>query len=123
MPKTKTVFLARPTVSSILMTQMVGRALRGEKAGGTKEAYVVTFIDDWEEKIAWANPENLMENEDDFDDTSRDYTKHEVRLISIAKIEEFARIIDETVDTSILESLEFMKRVPIGMYVFSFIET
>ena len=33
-PKTGTVFLARPTVSTILMTQMVGRALRGPAAGG-----------------------------------------------------------------------------------------
>ena len=36
LPKTKTVFLARPTVSSILMTQMVGRALRGTAAGGNQ---------------------------------------------------------------------------------------
>ena len=35
LPQTQTVFLARPTVSTILMTQMVGRALRGVKAGGT----------------------------------------------------------------------------------------
>ena len=52
LPKTKTVFLTRPTVSSVLMTQMVGRALRGEKAGGTKEAYIVSFIDNWNERIA-----------------------------------------------------------------------
>lgn len=41
LPKTHTVFLTRPTVSTILMTQMVGRALRGLKAGGTKDAYIV----------------------------------------------------------------------------------
>lgn len=35
LPQTKTVFLARPTVSKILMTQMVGRALRGTAAGET----------------------------------------------------------------------------------------
>ncbi len=51
-PKTKTVFLTRPTVSSVLMTQMVGRALRGKAAGGTSEAYIVSFIDRWNEKIA-----------------------------------------------------------------------
>lgn len=33
LPQTQTVFLARPTVSTILMTQMIGRALRGVKAG------------------------------------------------------------------------------------------
>lgn len=31
LPQTKTVFLARPTVSTILMTQMIGRALRGKR--------------------------------------------------------------------------------------------
>ena len=45
LPQTKTVFLARPTVSTILMTQMIGRALRGQAAGGTSEAYIVSFID------------------------------------------------------------------------------
>lgn len=36
LPQTKTVFMARPTISTILMTQMIGRALRGTVAGGTK---------------------------------------------------------------------------------------
>ena len=53
LPQTKTVFLARPMVSKVLMTQMVGRALRGVKAGGTEKAYIVSFIDQWNEKIAW----------------------------------------------------------------------
>ena len=56
LPQTQTVFLARPTVSRVLMTQMVGRALRGVSAGGTKEAYIVSFIDDWEDKIAFEAP-------------------------------------------------------------------
>lgn len=55
MPQTKTVFLARPTVSKILMTQMVGRALRGTAAGGTAKAYIVSFVDQWNENIAWCN--------------------------------------------------------------------
>lgn len=59
-PKTGTVFLARPTVSTILMTQMVGRALRGPAAGGTDTAYIVSFVDDWDEHIAWVNPGELV---------------------------------------------------------------
>ena len=51
LPQTKTVFLARPTVSTILMTQMIGRALRGEAAGGTSSAYIVSFVDNWNEHI------------------------------------------------------------------------
>ena len=56
LPQTKTVFLARPTVSKILMTQMIGRALRGTAAGGTSEAHIVSFVDKWNENIAWCNP-------------------------------------------------------------------
>lgn len=58
-PKAHTVFLTRPTVSKILMTQMVGRALRGPAAGGTVDAYIVSFIDDWQCKIAWESPSHL----------------------------------------------------------------
>lgn len=58
-PKAHTVFLTRPTVSKILMTQMVGRALRGPDAGGTVDAYIVSFIDDWQCKIAWESPTQL----------------------------------------------------------------
>lgn len=58
-PKAHTVFLTRPTVSKILMTQMVGRALRGPAAGGTVDAYIVSFIDDWQCKIAWESPSRL----------------------------------------------------------------
>lgn len=61
LPKTHTVFLARPTTSKILMTQMIGRGLRGEAAGGTKEAYIVSFIDDWLDKINWVSPSQLEE--------------------------------------------------------------
>lgn len=122
LPKTKTVFLTRPTVSSILMTQMIGRALRGERAGGTKEAYIVSFIDEWKEKIAWVNAENLINCEEEFADKYAAYQKRLTRMLSIAKIEEFARIMDETVDTAKLESIDFMKRVPLGMYMFTFID-
>lgn len=48
-PRTQTVFLARPTKSESLLSQMVGRALRGPRAGGTEKAYLVTFVDSWKE--------------------------------------------------------------------------
>jgi superfamily II DNA or RNA helicase len=48
-PKTKSVFLARPTKSEALLSQMVGRALRGPRAGGTAQAFLVTFVDTWKE--------------------------------------------------------------------------
>ncbi len=48
-PKTQTVFLVRPSRSDALLTQMIGRALRGPKAGGTREAHLVTFVDTWKQ--------------------------------------------------------------------------
>ena len=47
-PKTQTVFIVRPTNSEALLAQMVGRALRGVQAGGTRDAHLVTFVDTWQ---------------------------------------------------------------------------
>jgi superfamily II DNA or RNA helicase len=45
LPMARTAFLARPTISRILMQQMVGRVLRGPLAGGETDAYVVYLRD------------------------------------------------------------------------------
>lgn len=122
LPKTHTVFLTRPTVSTTLMTQMVGRALRGLKAGGTKEAYVVSFVDDWNDKIAWVNPETLTDAEYHEKETDNEKRNNSLRLVSIAKMEEFALMADASVDTSALDSISAIERIPLGMYVFSTFE-
>lgn len=122
LPRTKTVFLARPTVSSIMMTQMVGRALRGQAAGGTDDAYIVSFIDHWNEHISWINPESLFEGNNDFVNSDVDRAKHELRMISLSKIEEFASILDNSIDTAALEKVPFAQRIPVGMYAFSYLE-
>lgn len=122
LPQTKTVFLARPTVSSILMTQMVGRALRGTAAGGTSEAYIVSFVDNWNEHIAWVNPENLFNGSNEFEDTPADRAKRDLRTIAISKIEEFASVLDDAVDTTALEKVPFIQRIPLGMYAFTYLE-
>lgn len=122
LPQTKTVFLARPTVSSILMTQMVGRALRGTAAGGTSEAYIVSFVDNWNEHIAWVNPESLFSGSNGFEDTPAERTKHILRTIAISKIEEFASVLDDAVDTAALEKVPFVQRIPLGMYAFTYLE-
>lgn len=121
-PKTHTVFLTRPTVSTTLMTQMVGRALRGLKAGGTKEAYIVSFVDDWNDKIAWVNPETLTEAEYHEKETLAETQKQQIRLIAISKIEEFARMADAAVDTSALDSTPAIELIPLGMYMLSTLE-
>lgn len=121
LPQTKTVFLARPTVSMTLMTQMVGRALRGVKAGGTDVAYAVSFIDNW--NIPFVSPDSLIEDESaSFDDADSNRQNREIRLISISKIQEFAKILDDTVDTSAIEAIPFVQRIPIGMYSFTYLD-
>jgi superfamily II DNA or RNA helicase len=59
-PEIQTVFLTRPTHSEILMRQMVGRALRGPAAGGTADAYLVSFEDHWERFLEWQHPLDLV---------------------------------------------------------------
>lgn len=44
-PNTSAAIIARPTISLVLYSQMIGRAIRGEKAGGNKEADIITVID------------------------------------------------------------------------------
>lgn len=122
LPQTKTVFLARPTVSSILMTQMVGRALRGTAAGGTSEAHIVSFVDNWNEHIAWVNPESLFNGSNEFEDNPADRVKRDLRTIAISKIEEFATILNDAIDTTALEKVPFVQRIPLGMYAFTYLE-
>lgn len=122
LPKTGTVFLARPTVSTILMTQMVGRALRGTAAGGTESAYIVSFVDDWDEHIAWVNPESIFSGNNEFSDDAADRVRRELRMIALSKIEEFATMLDSSIDTTALEKVPFTQRIPIGMYAFTYLE-
>ena len=44
-PKANVAIIARPTQSLVLYSQMVGRVIRGEHAGGTKSCRVVTVVD------------------------------------------------------------------------------
>lgn len=104
------------------MTQMVGRALRGPEAGGTASAYIVSFVDHWNEHIAWVNPESLFDGNNDFRDNDPERIKRELRMIAISKIEEFASILDDSVDTSALEKVPFEQRIPVGMYAFTYLE-
>lgn len=44
-PKTSAIVIARPTKSHVLYAQMVGRGIRGSKAGGNKTCEISTVID------------------------------------------------------------------------------
>ncbi|BAY31190.1 type III restriction enzyme res subunit [Nostoc carneum NIES-2107] len=108
-PNIQTVFITRQTTSSILMTQMIGRALRGEKVGGSSEANIVLFFDEWKRLIDWTNPKD--------GDT---LDKEEVRIkryypleyISIRLVEELSKSIEYTE----FELIKFKKICPIGWY-------
>ena len=94
------------------MTQMVGRALRGPAAGGTDTAYIGSFVDDWDEHIAWVNPESLFEEDNEFSDDMADRIQREIRMISLSKIEEFATMLDNSIDTTALEKGSFYPADP-----------
>ena len=121
LPKIQTVFLTRPTVSEILMTQMIGRGLRGVKAGGTKETNVVSFIDNWRDKIMWVTPEIIINSEDDFKDKARINKHKKFLLMSIEQLESYAILQDNDIDESTKErirALRFVERIPTGYYFF-----
>ncbi|MFR7992038.1 MAG: DEAD/DEAH box helicase family protein [Lachnospiraceae bacterium] len=61
-PTIQTVFLARKTENSKLITQMVGRGLRGLKVGGTEVAYLVDFGNNKLDKILWETPDASKNN-------------------------------------------------------------
>ena len=123
LPQTRSVFLTRPTTSATLMTQMIGRALRGSKAGGTNEAYIVSFIDDWQDKITWVNAKTLMNEQKELREGElSDRVENIYEQISFAKLEEYIHLLDASIDTTQFESIPFIKRIPLGMYAFTFVD-
>lgn len=64
-PTIQTVFLARKTENSKLITQMVGRGLRGLKVGGTEVAYLVDFGNNKLDKMLWETPDASKKTADD----------------------------------------------------------
>jgi len=112
-PDIKTVMLTRQTTSSILMTQMIGRALRGIRAGGgphKSEANIVLFIDNWKGLIndVWAHYEGSSE---DLPPVVRGYRPLE--YISIALIDNISRQIDNCLNFS---PAKFIEYIPVGWY-------
>lgn len=60
-PDVQTVFLTRETNSDSLLMQMIGRGLRGVKAGGTEVAYIVAFHDTWDTFNDWLDPKEFID--------------------------------------------------------------
>lgn len=92
-PEAQTVFLTRQTTSQILLTQMVGRALRGPRFGGTDTAYIVSFIDDWRHRINWAGFGPLQDGAAD-ERESESVRRLSVQLVSVELVGRLARQMD-----------------------------
>jgi len=109
-PDVKTVFLTRDTNSNILFTQMIGRALRGEGAGGNKTtADIVMFTDSWNRHIHFANS-RLLGGKEDNETKERGYRPIElIRLDLLDKLE--LEYQNQDYEKSIFDL------IPIGWYV------
>lgn len=109
-PDVRTCFITRQTTSKILLTQMVGRALRGPKFGGTAEAYMVFFTDNWEQLINWA--EYDLESGGIGPDDGDHLPRPPLRYISI----ELVRKLASQMDSGVNISPPFKTLLPVGWY-------
>jgi superfamily II DNA or RNA helicase len=115
-PDVKTVFLTRDTNSNILFTQMIGRALRGEGAGGNKStADIVLFSDNWNRHICFASNRSVGGKED-LEIKERGYRPLElIRLDLLDKLE--LEYQNQDFEKSIFDL------IPIGWYVVAYTDT
>ncbi|MBI2893936.1 MAG: DEAD/DEAH box helicase family protein [Deltaproteobacteria bacterium] len=116
LPDAQTVFLTRQTTSQILLTQMIGRALRGPKFGGTPDAFIVSFVDDWQQAIRWAEHDPLVEGRAD-ESEERSFKRPPLLLISIELVKRLVRQLDTGVNVT---PGPFVSQMPIGWYRVTF---
>lgn len=110
-PDAKSVFLTRKTTSRILLTQMVGRALRGPRFGGTERANLVAFIDDWRHLIQWAEFQELGGG---LVDEAPDYAERPpVEWIRVDLLRQLARQMDSGANVS---PAPYTEMLPVGWY-------
>ena len=114
-PSVRTVFLTRQTTSQILMTQMIGRALRGRKAGGADEANIVMFMDEWKRLIDWATPASLDGGTEE-SRVIRGY--YPLEYVSIRLVEELSKQINSGGE---LPSSPFSRIMPSGWFQTDFV--
>lgn len=111
-PDAQTVFLTRQTTSQILLTQMIGRALRGPRFRGTERAYIVSFVDEWRHLINWAVFDQFRDGP--ADDRETDYRDRlPIQWVSIELVRRLARQMDSGVNVNPAPFREFL---PAGWY-------
>ena len=111
-PSVQSVFLTRQTTSPILLRQMVGRALRGPKFGGTDTANIVLFTDDWREAIQWAELDELWGTATVGSTVDR-RERLPLELVSIDLIRRLAR----QMESGEIGPVSFLTLLPLGWYV------
>lgn len=114
-PDVQTAFLTRQTTSRILLTQMIGRALRGPKFGGTDEAYLVLFKDDWNPLPQFADWEWGGGEQGPVEEKLAG--KRMVQLISIELVKKLARLMDSG---QVVADKPFLETLPLGFYLTTF---
>ncbi|MEI7895150.1 MAG: HNH endonuclease, partial [Myxococcales bacterium] len=110
-PSIQSVFLTRQTTSKVLLTQMVGRALRGTASGGTERAYVVSFIDDWKQLVNWA--EFTLDDGPAADGITEARRPLPVQLVSIELVRKLAAQMYEPASK---RPATFLEMLPLGWY-------
>ena len=115
-PDAETVFITRQTTSQSLLTQMVGRALRGPKFGGTDVANLVFFMDNWEHLINWAEYEL---SGDGVGDHETGYAKRPpLQYISIELVRKLAMQMDSGLNVN---ETPFLTLLPAGWYLINYV--
>lgn len=109
-PDVKTVMITRQTTSNILLTQMIGRALRGEKAGGGEGkdyANVVFFHDTWKRLLPWADVLGGTES-----GQPPKQGRNPMALISIQLI----KMATADIEYAGFEDADFLTFIPVGFF-------
>jgi hypothetical protein len=93
---------------------MIGRALRGSQFGGTDEAYIVSFIDNWKQVINWGKSDFSGGKNDDIPEYGE---QAPLDLISIELVRRWAEEVERRKDSSLPP---FLTLLPLGWYLLEF---
>lgn len=109
-PDVKTVMITRQTTSPILFTQMVGRALRGKKAGGgerKEEANIVLFMDHWKKLLPFISTDGDKENSKIEGRRNNPYELISIHLVKLAAAD---------IDFENYGIKPYLRFIPVGWY-------